>query len=425
MTRSRQEGWELISNLPFWALAFLWRRLLFRTTFIAVTGSFGKTTTKDCLEAILSSVAPTIATIGNDNGRVGIRRTILRVRPWHRFAIVETGTDRKGGLIRASLLVRPDIAVILCVGRAHSDAFRTPEEVAHEKGQLLRFLRRNGTAVLNGDDTLVAAMRERSPGKVVTFGRTSGCDVVMETANSIWPDRLRMTISAAGETESVETQLVGTHWANAVLGATAVAKVCGVALKQTRVALSQVTPYSGRMQPERLPNGAVLLRDEHNGSIDSFEKAIEVLRTAKAERRILVMADCSDFRKKPRDRQKYFGRVASQVAEMAVFIGDRSTYAVRAAVEAGMDRSSVHSCFTLEDAADLLRRQLRNGDLVLLRGRALDHLTRIYFRLLGDVACTRPSCRKTCLCDVCEELGFQPRPAKAATTPRADKASKT
>jgi len=405
-----RDAWALIWNLPFWVVAFVWRSLLVRTTFIAVTGSFGKTTTKDCLEAILSSVAPTVATAGNANGRVGITRTILRVRPWHRFAIVETGTDRRGAMVRAAILVRPDIALILCVARSHSAAFRTLEDVAREKAQLLRFLPRNGTAVLSGDDSRIAALRERVRGKVVTFGGKGGCDVVGGELSANWPDRLRMTVTAEGETESAETQLVGIHWANAVLGAVAVAKVCGVGLRQACAALSNVSSCQARMHPEPLPNGAIVVRDDYNGSIDSLQPAFEFLRTARAERRILVLTDCTDFRKNPRQRQSHFARLANQVAEVAVFVGERCEYAASRAVREGMDRSCVYTCFTVEQAAELLRRQLRPGDLVLLRGRIQDHLARIYFRLLGEVDCRRTVCRKRCLCDACEELGFRPQP---------------
>jgi UDP-N-acetylmuramoyl-tripeptide--D-alanyl-D-alanine ligase len=161
------------------------------------------------------------------------------------------------------------------------------------------------------------------------------------------------------------------------------------------------------MHPQILPNGAIMLRDDYNGSIDSFERAIDVLRDARVERRILVVSDCSDLRRKPHQRQQYFGKVASGASDLAVFVGERSGYAVRSAVANGMDQSCVHACFSLDDAAELLRRELRAGDLVLLRGRTQDHLARIYFQVIGSVDCKLIPCRKRCLCDECEELGFR------------------
>ena len=109
--------WGEVERYSLAALAFLWRTLLFRTKFIAVTGSFGKTTAKDFLAAMLARLGPTVKTDGNRNGTIGISQAILRTRPWHRFVVMEIGTDRKGFMVRGSLLVRPDVVLILRVAR--------------------------------------------------------------------------------------------------------------------------------------------------------------------------------------------------------------------------------------------------------------------------------------------------------------------
>ncbi|HEY7535414.1 MAG TPA: Mur ligase family protein, partial [Thermodesulfobacteriota bacterium] len=118
-------------------IAYLWRCLLFRTTFIAITGSIGKTTTKECIAAIFSAHFPTEKTHGNQNDSYGVPRTILRVRPWHRFAIVEIGIDRPGRMYRLARLVSPDIAIVLTIARTHTTAFTTLEDTAAEKAQIL------------------------------------------------------------------------------------------------------------------------------------------------------------------------------------------------------------------------------------------------------------------------------------------------
>jgi UDP-N-acetylmuramoyl-tripeptide--D-alanyl-D-alanine ligase len=382
------------------ALAFLWRTLLFRTKFIAVTGSFGKTTAKDFLAAMLARLGPTVKTDRNRNGAIGISQAILRTRPWHRFVVMEIGTDRKGFMARGSLLMRPDVALILRVARTHTKEFRTLEATAAEKAGLLRFLRPGGTAVLNGDDPRVAAMAVGPHRKVVRFGSSMDFDVWARDAVSRWPGRLTFTAGRGGEEAEVRTRLVGTHWLTSVLGAMAVATACGATLAQAAAAVADIEPYTARMQPVELPSGAVLLRDENNGSIDSLEVAMEVLSQAEAQRRMLIISDCSDCKLKPRDRIRNYARMASQCGAGVVFIGDRTP-------------DGAHGFLRFEDAAVFLRRELRAGDLALLRGRNCDHLSRLYFALLGDVDCHVPTCDKRHPCDECARLGFKPGASSA------------
>lgn len=382
------------------ALAFLWRTLLFRTKFIAVTGSFGKTTAKDFLAAMLSRLGPTVKTDGNRNGAFGISWAILRTRPWHRFVVMEIGTDRKGFMLRGSLLMRPDVALILTVGRTHTKTFRTLEATASEKASLLRFLRAGGTAVLNSDDPRVAAMAVGVRRKVVRFGSSMDCDVWARGAVSRWPGRLTFTAGRGDEEAEVKTRLVGTHWLSSVLGAMAAAAACGATLAQAAAAVAEIEPYTARLQPVELPSGAVLLRDELEGSIDALEVAMEALSQAQAKRRLLIISDCSDCKLKPRDRIRHYARLASQCGAEVVFVGDRAPV-------------GAHHFMRFEDAAEFLRHELRAGDLALLRGRTCDHLSRLYFALLGDVGCHLSRCDIRRPCDQCARLGFTPAARRA------------
>jgi UDP-N-acetylmuramoyl-tripeptide--D-alanyl-D-alanine ligase len=416
--RGRKSRWSVVLALPYTGSAFVWRSLLLRTRFIAITGSFGKTAAKDCLAAILSQTNGTAKTLGSKNGRRGIARTLLAVRPWHEIAVVETGTDRRGGLARASLLVRPHLVVELSVDRTHTDALRTLDETATEKAQLLRFMSRNGTAVLNGDDERVAGMAGMAPGRVLTFGTSPDHDLWATGISAQWPDRLSFTAHTKDETAEVRTRFVGKHWVPSVLGAMAAARACGVPLADAAVGVAQVESFDARMKPHTLPGGAVVLRDDYNGSIASFEKAVEVLREARVTRRVLVVGDCSDFRKKPRERMNYYAKTARVAADIVVFIGERCEYGVRRAIREGFEESSALGFFDLAEAAEWLRGILTEGDLVLLRGTHSQHLARLYFRLIGSVECQRTSCRMSSLCDTCPQLGFEPR--RQADIPTGD-----
>ena len=174
------------------ALAYVWRRLMFRTTFVAVTGSVGKTTTKQCIGAVLGSRFPTVMTFDTQNAKFFAARTILRVRPWHRFAVLEVATNAPGRMWQEARLVSPDIAVIVGVARTHTKRFDTIEQTAAEKARMLDALRSGGTAILNGDDPHVAAMKSRFRGKVRMYGRAPGFDLRASEVSSVWPARRNM-----------------------------------------------------------------------------------------------------------------------------------------------------------------------------------------------------------------------------------------
>ena len=141
--------------------AFCWRRLLFRTRFIAITGSVGKTTTRNLLAAILRDMpALTLAATKSSNSAKQIARDLLSVRPRHRFVVLEVGTDRPGWIRRSAWLIRPDIAIVLSVARTHTNNFPTLDDTAAEKAALLGGLGRKGVAILNVDDERVADGRE-------------------------------------------------------------------------------------------------------------------------------------------------------------------------------------------------------------------------------------------------------------------------
>ncbi|MCW5983423.1 MAG: hypothetical protein KIT09_35350 [Bryobacteraceae bacterium] len=398
---------RLLVHLALNVAALVWRTLLFRTTFIAITGSFGKTTAKDCLGAILSLEGPTVISPRSNNSREGLCETILRARPWHRFVVIEVAMGAVGEMISHAFLVRPDVAVVLSVGSAHTKNVPTLEQIAFEKSRLLRFLGRRGVAVLNVGDPRVAAMEAPLRCRVVRFGSSARCEVRGSQASSNWPLRLQLLVDTPAESKMIYTRLVGEHWASSVLGAIAAAHACGVGLVTAWRALQTVDPYSARLQPVALPSRAIMLRDETNGTLQSFEAALAVMRNATAARKVLVISDCSDFPKNDQKRQRYFARCAAEIFQSVVFVGERSHYGVKYALSAGMDPDNVHGFVTLQSVSEFLRRDLREGDLVLLRGRTTDHLSRVYHAQFGPIGCWRERCRRLGICDTCPELKAQ------------------
>ncbi len=384
--------------------ALLWRRMLFRTTFIAITGSVGKTTAKECLGGILSKRYRAVKTRYNRNGARGVPRTLLTVKRRHRYAVIEIGTERPGQIEMSAKFVRPRIAIILTVARTHTNNFKTLEDTAAEKARLLDFLPPRGIAILNAEDPRVLAMASKCRCTVKTFGRSPGADIWAEEISSKWPSRLIFRAHTASETAWVRTSLVGEQWVNSVLAALLAAQCCGVSLGDAAALVADVQPFLARMQPVSLPCGATLLRDEATASIDTVDPALNVLRDAKAERRVLVISDTSDSGERTRFRQKELGRVAAEISEFAVFLGDSRHHAMKAALAGGMSADCVRGFDSIKEAVEFLKSELRSGDLVLLKGRSCDHLERIYLAQLGPIGCWKVKCRERTLCDMCQHL---------------------
>jgi UDP-N-acetylmuramoyl-tripeptide--D-alanyl-D-alanine ligase len=387
--------------------AFSWRRLMFRTRFIAITGSVGKTTAKNLLAALLRDMpARTFSTRDSSNDVKHIARDLLRVRPWHRFVVLEAGTDRPGWIRRCSWLIGPDIAIILAVARTHTASFRTLEDTAEEKASLLVGLRRNGVAILNEDDPRVAAMAGKCRARIVRFGCGPKADVRATNVVSQWPERLSLWIETREGRQQTKTQLVGTHWTPSVLAASAAALECGMSLHQITQLISRVPPTTARLEPAVLPCGAVILRDDFNGSLDTFLAAFETLKNAQAQRKILVITTVGDSPESWDRRLRRIAAEASMVVDLLILVGRKkdTKRAGKVAIAGGLPPEGLHQFEHLRDVATFLKDTLRFGDLLLLRGRMGDHVARVYHAQLREVACWKGECGKKTLCDYCPEL---------------------
>jgi UDP-N-acetylmuramoyl-tripeptide--D-alanyl-D-alanine ligase len=384
--------------------AFFWRRLMFRTTFIAVTGSVGKSTATAALASVLSSHFSVNASPVGKNNRAALAQTVLGTRFRHRFTVIEVGTRAPGALRRAAWMIDPDVVLMLRVLNIHSNVFPTLDDMAAEKAQLLSRLGKRGVAIFNADDPRVLAMRERCRGPVRTFGLAPGSFMTASEISSIWPRRLSFRAECEGESALVQTSLVGEHMVYAALGALATAVHCGVPLAKAAECFPSIQPVPGRMQPMHLPNGATVLRDEFNSTLPALEAALDVLRVAEVSRRIVVLGDVLDSGLSERPRFRQVGTLAAQAADMAIFLGDLGKPAAKAAIAAGMPAKSALHFKTLQEAADFLRLEFRAGDLVLIHGWAGRHIERVILAQLGTLGCWVERCPKMRRCEDCSEL---------------------
>jgi aminoacyl-tRNA hydrolase len=385
-------------------LAGLYRRALRGVVFIGVTGSTGKTTTKDLITAVLSSQFTGHRNPGSLNREDSVARTILSTRPRHTFCVQEVaiGATGSGSIDQRLGLVRPRIGVVTNVATDHLAAFRTVEAVAAEKAKLIAALPPDGTAVLNADDPNVLAMRSKCAGHVITYGLAPEAMLRAENIRSSWPERLSFTVLHQGQALPVQTQLCGNHWVPSVLAALAVGLVMGVPLPAAVKAVGTVEPFKGRMSPVSHDDGVTFIRDDWKASLSTIPPALHFMREASAKRKIVIMGTISDS---PGSDRIYasVARQALAVADHVVFVGPLASASLRAKRHAQDD--ALRAFGTVKDASEYLRQLLQSGDLVLLKGsNTADHLVRLPLARTSGVECWRAQCGRLDFCDACPLL---------------------
>jgi aminoacyl-tRNA hydrolase len=365
-------------DLLVFVLALYRRSILRQATFIGITGSCGKTTTKELVGAVLDTRFTGQKNRGTRNALHEVIRTVLRVGRADTYCVQELSIARYFGklTLRQRLrLLRPTIGVVTNIGTDHLSMFKSRQGIAEEKGKLIGSLPRHGIAVLNADDPLVLKMAGRCAGRVVRYGTVPDADVRGTNVTSVWPQRLTLTVHVGEASHFVETQLCGTHWAESVLAALAVGLNLGVPLDAAVEAIKAVAPFPGRMSPTELPSGAVVIRDDWKAPLLSFAPALKFMREARAPRKIVVVGTISDFSGPERVTYVRIAREACSVADYVFFVGPLSSYCLQ--VRQSAADPSVQAFATIQPLAEHLRGFLRPGDLVLVKGSPKDDLARL------------------------------------------------
>jgi UDP-N-acetylmuramoyl-tripeptide--D-alanyl-D-alanine ligase len=338
-------------------------------TVLAVTGSQGKTSTKDLLGAILGGQGPTVATDGSYNNELGVPLTMLRVDSATQYLVLEMGARGRGHLRELTDLVAPDVSLVLNVGTAHLGEFGSREAIAEAKSELVTGLRAGGVAVLNADDQKVAAMGALAPGRVVTFGTAEDADVRLEGLVLDRLSRPTFRLAAGGASAGVVLHLVGAHQATNAAAAAAAALSVGVSLEDAAAALAAVTSLSKwRMELHELPGGVVLLNDAYNANPESMRAALDTLAAIGADHAvrstIAVLGEMRELGAEAGASHHDVGAYAAGRADQVLVVG-RAAHALHA----GTTGAGGASVFVEDNAAAIiwLREQLREGDAVLVK----------------------------------------------------------
>ncbi|WP_337059655.1 UDP-N-acetylmuramoyl-tripeptide--D-alanyl-D-alanine ligase [Kineococcus sp. G2] len=358
---------------------------------VGVTGSAGKTTTKDLLAAVLAPLGPVVAPRGSFNNEVGAPLTVLRADASTAALVVEMGARGAGHIAALCRLARPVTGVVLNVGAAHAGEFGSLEATAAAKGELVEALPADGVAVLNADDARVAAMASRTAARTVTFGLGPAADVRAEDVRTDELARPAFTLRTPTGTAEVRLRLHGEHQVPNALAAAAVALELGVGLDDVAAALSAAEAASpGRMQVVQRPDGVTVVHDAYNANPDSVRAALKALVGMAGGRRTwAVLGEMLELGPASRDEHDAVGRFAVRLdVSKLLVVGSGARPVYTGAVMEGSWGEEAAFAADADEAGALLAEQLRPGDVVLVKASNGAGLGRLAERLLagGDTA---------------------------------------
>ncbi|HEY6391076.1 MAG TPA: UDP-N-acetylmuramoyl-tripeptide--D-alanyl-D-alanine ligase [Bryobacteraceae bacterium] len=354
-----------------------WARDQWGGDVIGVTGSAGKTSTKDVIAAMLAVAMPVGKTFGNFNNHVGVPLSILRLRGDARVAVLEIGMNHAGEIRDLARIAKPRIGVVTNVGHAHMEAFDSIHAVAAAKRELIEALPPDGIAVLNADDPLVAGFRDSHRGRVITFGLSEGADVRAENVEASI-DGVRFSVGGT----QFESPLLGRHSISNLLAGIAVARIFDIRPEQLTGIVLDFLP--GSMRGERLRHkGILILNDCYNSNPDAARVMIGLLRDTPAKRRIAVLGEMLELGRWSESLHHDVGAyVAKAGIDVLVGIRGAASHLVDGAREAGQ---AVDAAFFFQDANEAggqLRRIAREGDVILFKGSRGTHVERALERFL-------------------------------------------
>ena len=354
---------------------------------VGITGSSGKTSTKDLLAQVLADIGPVVAPPGSYNNEIGLPLTVLRADPGTRALVLEMGARGRGHVAALCRTAAPTVGVVLNVGSAHLGEFGSREAIALSKGELVECLPGDGTAVLNADDPLVRAMRDRTTARVLLVGEAADAHVRAEQVRLDDEGRPSFRLVGPGGTAQVQLGLVGEHQVANALAAVGAAHALGLPFDATATALSSARPRSRwRMEVAETPEGVTVVNDAYNANPESVRAALKALVSlARGRRTWAVLGEMRELGATAGEEHDAIGRLAVRLDVsrlLAVGEGARAVHLGAAHEGSWGDESAWVP--DVEAALAVLRAELRPGDVVLIKASRAVGLERVAEALLTD-----------------------------------------
>lgn len=405
---ARVRPWTFLSAVVWplaWPAAWLWRRTWLRgTRLIAVTGSFGKTSTAAATAAVLGvPFDPHSRNFGSF-----LAAAVLRHRPRHRPLVLEVGISRRGQMRRYARLLRPDAVLLTAVAEDHSKALGGIEGVAAEKAWLARAVRPGGLLVVNGDDPRCRGIAVSIAANAVRAGFAADCEWRIGGVRVDFPHGTQVRLDGPEASLEIASPWIGEGLARCIAAAVAVGVDSGLACHTIRERLAGLRPTLERLEAVPLPSGAWLLCDSWKASWETIESALSELGRIAGWRRIAVLGDIDEVYGDHTAVYHQYARLAVAAAERIVYVGGSTNFGMfrAGAGRAGLPPGRLRHCRGVHQAAAELDSELAPGTVILVKGTHRQKLGRIKLLLQGvPVSCDLRVCPRTGLsCELCSHL---------------------
>lgn len=352
---------------------------------VALTGSSGKTSTKDLLRVVLSGFAPTVAPQGSFNNELGLPRTVFEVSADTRYLVAEMGARGEGHIAYLCAIAPPDVSLALNVGQAHLSEFGTREGIAQAKSEIVSALRPDGIAVLNADDPRVISMAAKAPGRIVTFGQSAAADIRI-VAVDLADGRPVVTLAYAGERITIHPDLYGEHQGFNIAAAVAAAVALDLDFRSAAEVLNGVRLDSRwRMEVDTTATGVTVINDAYNANPESMSAGLRALASMGRGRRTwAVLGEMRELGPTSMTEHDAIGRLCVRLnVSRLIAVGPGAKPIHMGAAHEGSWGEESMAVDTVEQAIDVLTAQVAAGDVVLVKASRAIGLERVAQALLG------------------------------------------
>ncbi len=347
------------------AVAQAWRsRFVVRV--VGITGSVGKSSTKELVHSVLAQQYNTLKSPGNRNSVLGLPPVLLALRPFHQYAVLEMGMYTPGEIARLCEMAKPAVGVVTMVGPVHLERAGSLEAIVAAKQELVESLPAGGTAVLNKDDERVMSMAAHTPAQIFTYGLNPNADLWADRIHSMGLEGIRFTLHYGREALNIQVPLIGRHSVHTALRATAVGLVEGLSWETIIAGLSNSRAQL-RLVAVPGPHGSTIIDDTYNSSPDSAMAALNLLHDLDG-RRLAVLGDMLELGYMEESSHRLVGRRVADVAQILVTVGPRGRWIGEEALKVGMARDRVFMVADVATAVSTLQQIIAPRDMILIKG---------------------------------------------------------
>ena len=346
------------------------RRRKYQTPVVALTGSNGKTTTKEMISACLETSFPVLKTKGNLNNLIGLPLTLLHLTEQERVVVLEMGMNVPGEIRRLTEIAEPDVGLITNIQEVHLEGLGSMKRLKEEKGELFRRMRQDGAILVNQDDPEVVDLASGFSGQKITFGVDHPADVMAKEVRLRGAEGTSFTMISGHEEMEMTLPLLGRHFVPNALSAMGVATLFGIEVKKAKEALEYFQPSPMRMEFCHLKGGTTLINDAYNANPKSMELALETLAEIKGKgRSIAVLGDMLELGNFTEEAHLQLGEKVRECSiDVLITLGEKAPLVVESAIRSGLEPEKAKVAESHSDAISMLRKMIREGDWILVKG---------------------------------------------------------